>query len=137
MAGNMHVPNTHRPSCWLDPVANPPETLPVRVDWCEDGAAFCANFATVQDSMRAMEHTPLCIVDGICARAMRARLIREGKVRPHERRKGCKTPPASTGNFTQGNQPESHAQQGVECGASTSSDSVSQVAHERRKGSAA
>lgn len=89
MAGAMHV-MISRPSCWT---AGDPTTLEPRVGWAWDCAAACANFATLDDALRALEHTKGCAYPEPCSRALRSRLIREGKVQPHGRRTGRRVSP--------------------------------------------
>jgi hypothetical protein len=79
-----HTP-TAKPFCWLSPKKNNPRTLPVRVEWAEDGAAACEDHRDKDSSRLAMAYTPTCRG---CARKKRAELIRSGEIQPHPHRTG-------------------------------------------------
>ncbi len=79
MAGDMHVPKD-APACLR---FGDPRKLPIRSPWSYDGGACCPLFLTEKDGAIALDHTPGCTSQGVCARARRSRDLREGKYPPH------------------------------------------------------
>ncbi len=84
MAGEMHRPKA-KPSCFLDGQPSEASTLPPRQAWCWDAASACADAKDEDGRARQLVHTPGCLG---CLRRLRAILIDQGKVVPHERRTG-------------------------------------------------
>lgn len=77
----MHRP-VSAPHCLLIGGEEQARALPIRARWAFDGGASCRLHATPADSEDAIWHTGGCIG---CCRKLRAELIRDGKLEPHQR----------------------------------------------------
>lgn len=85
MADGMHV-YRDLPACFVVGGDTEARALPAkgepRARWAFDQGEVCGDHLDAAWSAVALEHSPGCL---LCCRKLRAELIREGRVVPHER----------------------------------------------------